>query len=340
MIHMLICLIPPTLAAVRKHFDDINEDQFDFHGYCLRKVTLRSYVDVLRFEDKLFGEEFYVRASIGIIKIYLQLFDNPLLDGGAEPDYSSMTAVQRKKAKAVARKKKKAVEKKDADVVEATLSTDTNGSSAKQLKGGKPSFIDEDALGKELLAKDPLTEATIYSRMLTLYAPNLLDSWILRYDLAVRKKKSLMALQALHKARAIEPSSADVFTRIVDYNLKQSTFPKNSGVTKTIADEASISLLNGKSLGDFVKEASAAMTGLTTLALRTAVAKALVETQTGSVTEAAALIISDGLDSRMVNVDSCREALRALQSFGDEATVAVADWTLQMKSRFPLLEMP
>ena len=37
---------PPPQAlkkylAVSKHFDDIHEDQFDFHGYCVRKVCVR-----------------------------------------------------------------------------------------------------------------------------------------------------------------------------------------------------------------------------------------------------------------------------------------------------------
>ena len=28
---------------IAKHFDDFMDDQFDFHTYCLRKMTLRSY---------------------------------------------------------------------------------------------------------------------------------------------------------------------------------------------------------------------------------------------------------------------------------------------------------
>lgn len=35
-------------AAVEKHFADFAEDQFDFHTYCIRKTTLRAYVDILR----------------------------------------------------------------------------------------------------------------------------------------------------------------------------------------------------------------------------------------------------------------------------------------------------
>ena len=34
-------------------FADITEDQFDFHQYCMRKMTLSKYVDMLRLEDEL-----------------------------------------------------------------------------------------------------------------------------------------------------------------------------------------------------------------------------------------------------------------------------------------------
>ena len=35
--------------AVEKHYADIIEDQFDFHSYCLRKMALRSYVQMWKF---------------------------------------------------------------------------------------------------------------------------------------------------------------------------------------------------------------------------------------------------------------------------------------------------
>lgn len=39
------------------------EDQFDFHTYCLRKVTLCSYVQLLRLEDVLRTHDFYYQAA-------------------------------------------------------------------------------------------------------------------------------------------------------------------------------------------------------------------------------------------------------------------------------------
>ncbi|KAH8059859.1 hypothetical protein JL720_13667 [Aureococcus anophagefferens] len=51
------------LLAVEKHFADFIEDQFDFHTYCVRKMTLRAYVSVLRFEDGIRGHKFFRRAA-------------------------------------------------------------------------------------------------------------------------------------------------------------------------------------------------------------------------------------------------------------------------------------
>jgi peptide alpha-N-acetyltransferase len=44
-------------VAIEKHFDDFADDQFDFHTYCIRKMTLRAYVAVLRLEDHIWGHK-------------------------------------------------------------------------------------------------------------------------------------------------------------------------------------------------------------------------------------------------------------------------------------------
>lgn len=54
-----------SLTAVAKHFSDISEDQFDFHSYCVRKMTLRAYIGLLRLEDELYGHPFFVRVRLG-----------------------------------------------------------------------------------------------------------------------------------------------------------------------------------------------------------------------------------------------------------------------------------
>ncbi|KAH9714685.1 N-terminal acetyltransferase A complex auxiliary subunit NAA15 [Citrus sinensis] len=53
--------------AVEKHYADITEDQFDFHSYCLRKMTLRAYVEMLKFQDRLHSHAYFHKAAAGAI---------------------------------------------------------------------------------------------------------------------------------------------------------------------------------------------------------------------------------------------------------------------------------
>ena len=54
--------------AVEKHYADITEDQFDFHSYCLRKMTLRAYVEMLKFQDRLHSHVYFRKAASGAIR--------------------------------------------------------------------------------------------------------------------------------------------------------------------------------------------------------------------------------------------------------------------------------
>jgi hypothetical protein len=54
---LLLLLLPPPSA-------DFTEDQFDFHSYCIRKLTLRAYLGLLRLEDRLHHHPFYMRVRL------------------------------------------------------------------------------------------------------------------------------------------------------------------------------------------------------------------------------------------------------------------------------------
>ncbi|GMH64765.1 hypothetical protein TrRE_jg11195, partial [Triparma retinervis] len=69
-------------SAVDRHFSDFAEDQFDFHNYCVRKTTLRSYISILRLEDHIWDHDFWARACKGIVDCYLWALENPDLVGG------------------------------------------------------------------------------------------------------------------------------------------------------------------------------------------------------------------------------------------------------------------
>lgn len=86
--------------AVLAHFDEFQEDQYDFHGYCLRKLTLRAYVDMLHMEDAIYNSEAFCDAAVGAIQCYLSLHDNPPGREAAQAEQKllqGMTEAQRKK---------------------------------------------------------------------------------------------------------------------------------------------------------------------------------------------------------------------------------------------------
>lgn len=58
----------------------------------MRKITLRSYVDLLKLEDVLRQHPFYFKAARIAIEIYLKLHDNPLTDENKEHEADTGTA--------------------------------------------------------------------------------------------------------------------------------------------------------------------------------------------------------------------------------------------------------
>ena len=336
----MLCLT----AAVVKHFADYSEDQFDFHAYCLRKVTLRSYIEVLRFEDKLYGEDYYFEAVEGIIGIYLHLHDNPdLMKHDEEPDYTNMSAAERKRAKNIARKKK-AAEKKEAEQKETETSQNGSKSSNNNKKGGTGKGTDvaeDDPDGEELLKKDPLEESQKYASIITSYAPNRFKTWMLQYDVAIRRKKYLLALQALFRARAIDSDHSEYVSRLVDFSTKMKDVGDLPGPVGAIITEETPRLMENKTVAQYLSAAADKIRQngpSASLPTRTVVAKALVETKSGSVTDACTLILDGGISAWGVTVESCQAAVRTLQSFGNGASSSNEQWIAKVKERFPLLK--
>lgn len=66
---------------VERHFSEIIEDQFDFHTYCMRKMTMRAYVALLRLEDVLRRHPFYYKAAKCAIEVtfYTILIDYEII---------------------------------------------------------------------------------------------------------------------------------------------------------------------------------------------------------------------------------------------------------------------
>ncbi|XP_061581901.1 N-alpha-acetyltransferase 15, NatA auxiliary subunit a [Cololabis saira] len=194
---------------IERHFVEITDDQFDFHTYCMRKMTLRSYVDLLKLEDVLRQHPFYYKAARTAIQIYLALHDKPLTDDNKESqaDTENLTDKELKKL----RNKQRRAQKK------AQLEEEKkNAEKEKQLKNQKKKKEDDDEeiggpkeeLIPEKLAKpdNPLEEAVKFLIPLKNLVRNKLETHLLAFEIYFRKEKYLLMLQAIKRAVAIEPS--------------------------------------------------------------------------------------------------------------------------------------
>jgi peptide alpha-N-acetyltransferase len=172
-----------------RHFQDISEDQFDFHNYCLRKCTLRTYVEMLRMQEKLYAHKFFRRSAKDAIKIRLKLYDQQVsgeADAAAkeeEAKEAEMSASDKKKAKHAAKRAKKADEPKKA----------ATGAAAQ----GKGKKVAEDPDGNKLLEKDHMEEAMKLLKTLVRHCDGDTATHKLQYEVLRRQSKWLPCLQAI-----------------------------------------------------------------------------------------------------------------------------------------------
>jgi peptide alpha-N-acetyltransferase len=180
--------------SVEKHFSDFVEDQFDFHTYCVRKMTLRAYVSVLKLEDNIRGHKAFVKACCQAAELYLLLHKADSAEV-AKPQ----EAVDPKLAKALAKREKakaaKAKRKAEADAKAAEAAAKSDETKKKLPKRD----ADEDPKGEKLAALEPLKEATRLSKALEKYAASSVETHALAFDVSMVREKPLLALRALRR---------------------------------------------------------------------------------------------------------------------------------------------
>ncbi|KAF7843310.1 N-terminal acetyltransferase A complex auxiliary subunit NAA15 [Senna tora] len=192
--------------AVEKHYADITEDQFDFHSYCLRKMTLRTYVEMLRFQDRLHSHSYFHKAAAGAIRCYLKLYDSPSKSTAEQDDDMSKLLPSQKKKLRQKQRKAEARAKKEAE--EKNEESNAGGVSKSGKRHAKP--VDPDPRGEKLLqVEDPLSEATKYLKLLQKNSPDSLETHLLSFELYIRKQKILLAFQAVKQLLRLDAEHPD-----------------------------------------------------------------------------------------------------------------------------------
>ncbi|MBA0774737.1 hypothetical protein Gotri_009928, partial [Gossypium trilobum] len=235
--------------AVEKHYADITEDQFDFHSYCLRKMTLRAYVDMLRFQDRLHSHAYFHKAAAGAIRCYLKLYDSPL-NSPAEVEDNTSKATQKKKMKK--QRKAERAKKEAEEKIEGSSASGTSKSGKRHIKP-----VDPDPYGENLLkTDDPLSEATKYLKLLQKNSSDSLETHLLSFEVNMRKPKILLAFQAVKQLLRLDADNPDSHCCLIKFFHKVSSMPAPvSDAEKLVwsvleAERPSISQLQEKTLSE------------------------------------------------------------------------------------------
>lgn len=320
---------------VEKHFNDFAEDQFDFHTYCIRKMTLRAYIGMVRLEDSMLGHKFYVTAACGIIETYMRIVNKPQADSvAAEEAGDGMSAAERKKQESK-RRKAEAKAKAEADV-QAKKDLDAKAP-AKGKKGPpvKEKLPDEDPDGKALAQVEaPLNKAAVYMRTLLLHAPGELRVQVLACELAMARSKWLLALRALRKALGIcpdDPRTHRCIVRFLHATKTNAALPK--AVAKVVArQEEELGLARHRSLC-MLNEAYLSR-AQTNAAAQLAYAEMLALISPEAAAKARQVLLD--LDLASASLAVCKEAAQLLGVDGVLAdTAAAAQFRHKAHARYP-----
>ncbi|KAH9974058.1 NMDA receptor-regulated protein 1-domain-containing protein [Lactifluus volemus] len=168
--------------AVRKIFEEFEDDQFDFHGYSLRKFTINIYLKSSPFMGG---------------SIYVKLFDNPSL--AKDVLSTGLTAEEAKKAKKKAKKAQQRQEEQRKATANATSTNEDKGLDLTSLKDDDPDARMETV--------NPLLRLSLRD----------VDSWTSIYDVAVRRGKYVQAIRALNHANAIDADHPELHVRYLHF---------------------------------------------------------------------------------------------------------------------------
>ena len=219
-------------SEIDRHFSEIIEDQFDFHTYCMRKMTLKAYVDLLRLENKLRSHKFYEKVAAIAIKTYIRLFDKPLADADRsnEETADKMDPSELKKQK---NKEKKAARKREQ---EKAMAEQDKKKKELHNKNKKKNDEDMDSPAKDELIPeklerpdDPLEEATKFLTPLLTLSHDNIQTHLLAFEIYFRRGRVMLMLRSIKQGLTLEPDNMQLhgcLVRFLNFVEKNKNMPE------------------------------------------------------------------------------------------------------------------
>ncbi|BHF60446.1 N-alpha-acetyltransferase 15, NatA auxiliary subunit [Sparganum proliferum] len=199
---------------IDRHYSTVLEDQLDFHSYCLRKGTLRAYVETVRLEDRLRDHPAYFNAAALAIEIYLFLHLNPLGEEtetvdqpGSNMPTSELKKLRNKQRRAERRAEAEAQRSK-ADQERREQGQRSRQNADREAEADKPPEVEELDSKKLARPEDALSEAARFLQPLVELSNSRIETHCLAYEIYERKEKWLLMLRSIRRGLAL-PGAVD-----------------------------------------------------------------------------------------------------------------------------------
>uniref|UniRef100_A0AC35TLS8 TPR_REGION domain-containing protein n=1 Tax=Rhabditophanes sp. KR3021 TaxID=114890 RepID=A0AC35TLS8_9BILA len=193
------------------HFTQFYADQFDFHGYCMRKMTLTGYVKFLKMEDNVRDHDYFEKAAALGMKTYLRMIDRP--EDFVDCVSKTKLTDQEKKAK---KKEGKAENGKKKDI--ETIN---------------PKNLDLQFL---VTPKSPLDEAIKFASSIIAFNGTNVEAAVLAFEVYSKAQKPLLMLKALQKAIVRGPNNPLTHIAKLKFLIYYKDQFKEEGVLKDAVD--------------------------------------------------------------------------------------------------------
>nr|XP_023407017.1 N-alpha-acetyltransferase 16, NatA auxiliary subunit isoform X5 [Loxodonta africana] len=239
---------------VERHFFEITDDQFDFHTYCMRKMTLRAYVDLLRLEDVLRRHAFYFKAARSAIEIYLKLYDNPLTNENKQQEINSEN-LSAKELKKMLSKQRRA--QKKAKLEEERKHAERERQQKNQKKKREEEEEEASGLKEELIperlerVENPLEEAIKFLIPLKNLVADNIDTHLLAFEIYFRKGKFLLMLQSVKRAFAINSNNPWLHECLIKFSKSVSNHSNLPDIVSKVLSQEMQKIFFNKDLESF-----------------------------------------------------------------------------------------
>ncbi|XP_069457340.1 N-alpha-acetyltransferase 16, NatA auxiliary subunit isoform X14 [Ovis canadensis] len=237
---------------VERHFSEITDDQFDFHTYCMRKMTLRAYVDLLRLEDILRRHGFYFKAARSAIEIYLKLYDNPLTSESKQQERNSENLPAKELKKMLskqrrAQKKAKVEERKHVEREHQPKNQKKKRDEEEETSGLKEELLPE----KLERIENPLEEAIKFLIPLKNLVADNIDTHLLAFEIYFRKGKFLLMLQSVKRAFAINKNNPWLHECLIKFSKSVSNHSNLPDIVSKVLSQEMQKIFVNKDLESF-----------------------------------------------------------------------------------------